>query len=273
MSTLPVGFFKDFESLYFFSISYNKLISVPSGICKGRDRNSIRYLDLSNNNIKSLDDECFRDCWELEGIDLSNNSILTVHTKTFYGFRGLRSLSLHNNNLTTIPSDTFQGIFRLDFVSLGGNQLKCLPYSTRGIYVYTAKIDLRYKRLDGELLDLPICQEDDENAATTPEKIKPKFIQVNVQRFAYQKCIETRSWEMLANFYNNFRDHFSSGSLGDLSDDVFFSWACFRGHPCLSELGALSQDDAMCYVYNEIDDSWSPWGIKSEIGNQCVLGV
>jgi hypothetical protein len=29
----------------------------------------------------------------------------------------------------------------------------------------------------------------------------------------------------------------------------------------------------MCYVYNEIENTWFPWGIKSEIGNQCVLGV
>jgi hypothetical protein len=153
-----------------------------------------------------------------------------------------------------------------------------LPSSTVGAYIYTTAPDVPLSRSDyifsnGQELDLPICPDDDEKITQAAEKIKPKFIQVDAQRFAYQKCIETRSWEMIANYYKNFRDHFSSGSLGDLSDEVFFSWACFRGHPCLSELGALSPTDAMCYVYNEIENTWFPWGIKSEIGNQCVLGV
>lgn len=271
LSALPVGIFQGIKRMGYISFSYNNLVSVPSGICKSLTE--LMDLDISNNNIKSLDENSFRDCWWLWNMDLSNNFISTIHTKAFQGLKHLLSLSLHNNKLTSLPSNFFQGLYLLRFISLGGNLLQCVPDSIRGTYVYASKIQSRYKRIDSEELDLPICQDDDEKITPTAEKIKPKFIQVNAQRFAYQKCIETRSWEMIANYYKNFRDFFATGHLGDLADDVFEHWACFRGHPCLSELGALSPTDAMCYVYNEIDGSWFPWGIKSEIGNQCVLGV
>jgi hypothetical protein len=225
----------------------------------------ILSLNIANNSISTLDKNAFFGCWSLQQLYLSDNLICALPSTIFQGLWNISELTLHNNSITSLPSNVFGNLYKLSFLSLGGNTLQCLPFSTVGIYVSAFK--------NGEELDLPICQEDDEKITQAAEKIKPKFIQVDAQRFAYQKCIETRSWEMIANFYKNFRDHFSSGSLGDLSDDVFFSWACFRGHPCLSELGALSQDDAMCYVYNEIDDTWFPWGIKSEIGNQCVLGV
>jgi hypothetical protein len=263
LTTLPAGIFKGLGKSYInVDVSNNFISSVQAGFCEDA---RILSLNIANNSISTLEKNAFYGCWPLQQLYLAENLISVLPSTIFQGLWNISELTLHNNSITQLPSNVFENLYKLSFLSLGGNTLQCLPFSTVGIYVSAFK--------KGQELNLPICQDDDEKATEIPEKIKPKFIQVDAQRFAYQKCIETRSWEMIANYYKNFRDHFSSGSLGDLSDDVFFSWACFRGHPCLSELGALSPTDAMCYVYNEIDGTWFPWGIKSEIGNQCVLGV
>lgn len=277
ITTLSSGMFSGLENSPFLhlNLSHNNISHIETGFCKGM---MPAKLDLSNNYISVLYENVFQGCWPIQEINLSHNYISTLSIDIFQGLWRLRVLSLHNNSIATLPFKIFQGL-QLDILTLGGNPLlQCLPSSIIGAYVYVSAPIItsstsNYIFSKGQELDLPICQEDNKEIKPVAEKIKPKFIQVDAQRFAYQKCIETRSWEAIVNYYKNFRDYFSTGGLGGLSDDVFDSWACFSGHPCLSELGALSPTDAMCYVYNEIDGTWFPWGIKSEIGDHCALGA
>ena len=56
---------------------------------------------------------------------------------------------------------------------------------------------------------------------------------------------------------------FLSGRLEPTTDD-FEVWGCFLGHPCLQAY-SYPADDMMCYVYDEIHETWHAWMPYSEL--------
>jgi hypothetical protein len=82
-------------------------------------------------------------------------------------------------------------------------------------------------------------------------------------QFAYDECIETSYWEDIA------RDMQTSSliTIGSLSGQYwpeYEAWACWQEHKCLSRI-PHTLGDAMCYVYNEIEKKWYPWGLHSKV--------
>ncbi len=83
-----------------------------------------------------------------------------------------------------------------------------------------------------------------------------------LDRFRFLQCVENRTWQQLASSYSP--GNMISGGLGLLSSEAFAVWACFSYHPCLSFL-PHEQGDMMCYVFNEENEHWHPWYLRSEL--------
>ena len=69
---------------------------------------SLKYLDLSENNITNIWQRAFYSLAYLQELYLSGNSITTLHSQTFYYNTDLLRLSLSKNNITDIHPSTFQ---------------------------------------------------------------------------------------------------------------------------------------------------------------------
>jgi hypothetical protein len=89
------------------------------------------------------------------------------------------------------------------------------------------------------------------------------------QRFSSTECLETRTWEQLAQVMRDKTDLFTTGSLGDSETANFHVWACFKDHPCLSVV-THNDGDAMCYVFHETEEKWYPWGLSREVLGGCT---
>ncbi len=87
-------------------------------------------------------------------------------------------------------------------------------------------------------------------------------------RFSAPECVETRTWEELAEVMRDKQDVFTSGSLGDRNSANFHVWACFKEHSCLSVI-SHSDGDAMCYAFHEAEEKWYPMGLSSEVFGAC----
>lgn len=104
---------------------------------------NLTFLDLSKNNIQTIDQANFPILLMLETLKLDNNSIDSVifpplerlqnvslrgnrlerlETNSFTSLRGLRNLDLSNNAITEIPNGTFEGL-NLFSLQLQGNRL------------------------------------------------------------------------------------------------------------------------------------------------------
>jgi hypothetical protein len=88
-------------------------------------------------------------------------------------------------------------------------------------------------------------------------------------RFDYPECIESRSWQQIADNYRATPWLFKTGGLGSSATPDVKVWACFQNHPCMPKLVDPSSEtyytDAVCYKFHEGHKAWVPWGLHSEI--------
>ncbi|KAG8454460.1 hypothetical protein GDO86_000906, partial [Hymenochirus boettgeri] len=87
----------------------------------------LEWLDLSENNITTLNPLSFYSFHNLENIDLSYNQIQELPPSLLKAFPLLQRLNLEGNNLTSLPSSVFTGTPFLKHVYLGKNSLHFLP--------------------------------------------------------------------------------------------------------------------------------------------------
>lgn len=87
---------------------------------------SIKILSLKNNNIESLDDVVFN-LPQLEELDLSLNNLASLNNETFHNFPDLKSLNLEFNELTYLNSFVFENLPKLETLRLNNNNLRNLP--------------------------------------------------------------------------------------------------------------------------------------------------
>ena len=93
------------------------------------DTNLISTLEIVSNKIKEIPDDQFHDL-EIDLLDLSKNEITTLESKVFRGIVKLEQLDLASNLLETIDSDAFKPLeFSLVQLNLGRNKLgsKSIP--------------------------------------------------------------------------------------------------------------------------------------------------
>mmetsp|Transcript_48639 Transcript_48639/g.115458 ORF Transcript_48639/g.115458 Transcript_48639/m.115458 type:complete len:407 (-) Transcript_48639:284-1504(-) len=89
--------------------------------------------------------------------------------------------------------------------------------------------------------------------------------------FDHPVCQESRTWGELDRVFTGKRPDPDSitaglGKLARASDDRFWNWICLRDHPCLSAPGVNGAlGDFMCFVYDEFEKQFIPWGKKSKL--------
>ncbi|XP_030561339.1 leucine-rich repeat-containing protein 24 [Drosophila novamexicana] len=87
---------------------------------------TVELLDLSYNDITTIDDDCFESTVHLVNLTLAHNAIHTLHVNAFGELRRLRSLDLSYNRLEQIDEHLLETNSQLMHVSLAGNKLATL---------------------------------------------------------------------------------------------------------------------------------------------------
>lgn len=103
-------------------LSKNSLSSISPKI-----PSTVRYLDLSNNHIKSLDYYSFKSLYSLNMLNLSYNAPLEIQSDTFTRIPYLENLDL-TSAFPTLPfDDLFYPLQKLRYLNISGNALDILP--------------------------------------------------------------------------------------------------------------------------------------------------
>uniref|UniRef100_T1J716 LRRCT domain-containing protein n=1 Tax=Strigamia maritima TaxID=126957 RepID=T1J716_STRMM len=87
----------------------------------------LHNLDLSGNNIHTLEEGVFRCLTQLEKLNLSGNILSLVGSKEFKGLTTLKILDMSNNALLQIGEGSFNDMPRLYYLNLKQNQLTSVP--------------------------------------------------------------------------------------------------------------------------------------------------
>ena len=96
-------------------------------ILKTKFPSTIRYLDLSNNQIKSLDYTSFKSLYSLNTLNLSYNAPLDIQQDTFTRIPYLEILDLTSIQPSSPIEDLFLPLQKLRHLNLSSNQLNSLP--------------------------------------------------------------------------------------------------------------------------------------------------
>ncbi len=94
-----------------------------------------------------------------------------------------------------------------------------------------------------------------------------------MKKFLFEECEETRIWEELV---SESPLNFKTGGLHmipEANQEQWGVWACWKDHPCLLRLSNVVHGDYMCYVYNELENTWHAWGIKREVEQQAACSA
>jgi hypothetical protein len=91
---------------------------------------SLKYVDLSHNNITKIWQRAFYSLADLVNLDLSDNSITTLHSHTFYYNTRLVTLYLERNSITDIHPSTFRNNSRLRDLYMSGNKINSIEPDT-----------------------------------------------------------------------------------------------------------------------------------------------
>ena len=101
------------------SYTGNVMIFYPIGL---------KSLNISFNNITSLNNRPFMRLHDLEVLNIGSNKIVTLTVGVFWGLDNLQELRLNDNKLKYIHKDSFQGLVNLQILDLGKtNNIESLP--------------------------------------------------------------------------------------------------------------------------------------------------
>lgn len=118
-------------------------------------RGTLSSLDLSDNELDSLDEDLLAGATGLLYFYANDNNLATLPSGIFRDVT-LKFLELNNNNLVSLPSDVFIGQ-SLTSLKLAGNPLECVPEVGQWSVSYTLVVDAgigdcRYASCTGEPL-------------------------------------------------------------------------------------------------------------------------
>ncbi|KAG5668885.1 hypothetical protein PVAND_016805 [Polypedilum vanderplanki] len=82
-----------------------KLEIVSSKLTKVPKLKGFKTIDITSNDIPTIDDKVFNDSPEIEAIDLSDNKIFTIPDNLFGELKYLKYLNISNNQLATISTN------------------------------------------------------------------------------------------------------------------------------------------------------------------------
>ena len=114
-------------------------------------------LDISFNNITSINNRPFIGLHDLKVLNIGSNKIVTLTEGVFWGLDNLQELLLNDNKLKYIHKYSFQGLANLQILDLGKtNNIESLPDNVFRGLSNLKKLLLRYNQL--HTLDVGIFQ-------------------------------------------------------------------------------------------------------------------
>ncbi|XP_070559106.1 leucine-rich repeat serine/threonine-protein kinase 2-like [Ptychodera flava] len=152
------------EKLNVLNISHNMIHGTRQQ--RNRASNSLKYLNLSDNDLTETPAWLY-DCFpQLESLDLSRNKISTI-PRVPLEMQKLKVLKMAGNRIPKIPSDFFQHLCALEEIELNNNVLELLPNDVAVNLENLRSVDLSNNKLvqaapqfiPNFILDLPRSKE------------------------------------------------------------------------------------------------------------------
>ncbi|XP_063700935.1 chaoptin [Culicoides brevitarsis] len=178
----PTECFCTQNSHFFVNCSNRDLTQIPKNLPK-----IVYEIDLSYNNITTLDVDSFVSLSRLYKINLANNQIEDVERLAFRDLENLRIIDLTNNTLTQIQPETFNEARKLEQLWLAGN-----PIEMPNIGPFLDQKGLK-------LLDLENCNLT--NSDLQAELFKPLVVlkSLNLMNNFFEGNINTKTFAPLEN--------------------------------------------------------------------------
>lgn len=125
------GAFSSLTHLQTLNLASNRLAvgeGFPQDLFTQANRQTLRYLDLSDNMFLSVPSSSLRNMEDLSDLDLSSNKLGKIDSREFDGIgRKLTSLKIKNCGLHTVGSNAFIGLDTLRELDMSNNYLNDVP--------------------------------------------------------------------------------------------------------------------------------------------------
>lgn len=143
IKVLHTGIFNQMPVLQL-DLSYNNVTTIESEAFEGNIY--LEYLVLKGNNLHSLDSQWFKNVINLRSINLAENHFTQLKNGCFNALRNNRiSINLAYNNIVIIEEDVFSGFINVDSLLLQKNNLSSLPQNFfRNVTFYILHLGSNY---------------------------------------------------------------------------------------------------------------------------------
>lgn len=120
-----------------------------------RKMRHLKLLNLQDNKLEKLSRHMFRGEYtpELESVHLSFNSIEEIDSQTFHDIRTLKYIYLDDNLIKKIGKTAFSNLENLEYLSLEGNNIRFLEYEAFQNIPKIRHLDLSFNELTNLNLD------------------------------------------------------------------------------------------------------------------------
>ena len=108
---------------------------------------ALRNINLELNDIRNLPADIFDGLSELTKIDLRSNDIRNPPADIFDGLSAVTEIDLGQNDIRNLPADVFDGLSKLSILYLNNNKLTSLPADVFDGLSKLSRIDLDKNRL------------------------------------------------------------------------------------------------------------------------------
>ena len=108
---------------------------------------ALRNINLELNDIRNLPEDIFDGLSELTKIDLRSNDIPSLPADVFDGLSAVTEIDLGQNDIRNLPEDVFDGLSKLSILYLNNNKLTSLPADVFDELSKLSRIDLDKNRL------------------------------------------------------------------------------------------------------------------------------
>ncbi|XP_050388839.2 insulin-like growth factor-binding protein complex acid labile subunit [Patella vulgata] len=114
----------------------------------------VRLLDLGSNNLQNITATIFSHLPNLEYLNLSDNQISSIDEYSFRYQTMLRDLNLNRNRLMKLNSATFHGLSRLKELDLGSNNIRSIESGAFSEFTILQQLYLHQNKLDNVSSDM-----------------------------------------------------------------------------------------------------------------------
>ena len=123
VQSIPINYFWRLRNISYLVIRNFNSLFITSDTFDGLS-NSLKLLDLSNTNIKSIEPKSFKNFSRITELDLSYNKIDVIEKDMFFGLSNLKKLFIEGINIAEIHADSFRNLQSLEYISLQYNKLQ-----------------------------------------------------------------------------------------------------------------------------------------------------